>query len=261
MALLTGKRALVCGSTQGIGRAIAERFARSGAEIVLVARNGGKLQAVAEQLAQGDGRKHGFIEADFADPESLRQRLVDRLPGIGAVHILVNNTGGPPGGPIQSAGQEEFLDAFSKHLLCNQVLVQAVLEGMKKEGFGRIINIISTSVREPIPGLGVSNTIRGAVASWSKTLAGELGPFGITVNNILPGFTETGRLTAIIEHKAKEMNKSTAEIAKEMQATIPIGRFAKPDEIANAAEFLASDGAAYINGINLPIDGGRLHCL
>lgn len=261
MGLLQGRRALVCGSSQGIGRAVAEKFAESGAEIVLLARDRSKLEVVAAQLDRGGNQQHIIIAGDFADPDSLKQRLTERLPEIGPIHILLNNTGGPAGGPIRNANTEEFLDAFSKHLLCNQILVQAVLEGMKQEGFGRIINIISTSVRAPIPGLGVSNTVRGAVASWSKTLAGELGPFGITVNNILPGYTETARLTSIIDRKAKEMNKTAAEVAKEMKASIPIGRFARPEEIANAAEFLASDRASYVTGVNLPVDGGRLDCL
>ena len=261
MGLLEGKRALVCGSSQGIGRAIAENFARSGAEVVLLARDADKLDTVSKQLDRSRNQKHGFLCADFAQPDILQELLAARLPEIGTIQLLVNNTGGPPGGVIRDARGDDFLDAFSKHLICNQILVQAVLEGMKRESFGRIINIISTSVRAPIPGLGVSNTIRGAVASWAKTLAGELGPFGITVNNILPGFTETARLASIIEHKAKETKQSCEKIAEAMRATIPVGRFARPEEIANAAEFLASEHASYINGVNLPVDGGRLDCL
>ncbi|MCI0667053.1 MAG: SDR family oxidoreductase [Methylococcaceae bacterium] len=261
MGLLQGRRALVCGSSQGIGRAVAEQFARSGAEIVLLARDAGRLDAVVKLLDRGNDQNHRFVRADFADPDALKRILAAQLPEIGAIQILLNNTGGPPGGPIRDAGTDEFLDAFSKHLLCNQILVQAVLEGMKRGGFGRIINIVSTSVKAPIPGLGVSNTVRGAVASWAKTLAGELGPFGITVNNILPGYTETARLTSIIERKAQEMNRTPAEVAKQLIASIPLGRFARPEEIANAAEFLASDRASYITGVNLPVDGGRLDCL
>ncbi len=261
MSLLKDKRALVCGSSQGIGRAVARKFAESGAEIVLLARDRVALKAVADQLDRGNGQRHSFIAADFSDPDSLRQRLARRLPEIGPIHILLNNTGGPPDGPIQSAGAGEFLEAFSRHLLCNQILAQAVLDDMKQATFGRIINIVSISVREPIPGLGVSNTVRGAVANWSKTLAGELAPFGITVNNILPGYTETARLASIIERKATEMNKTATEVANEMKKSIPMGRFAGPEEIANAAVFLASKLAAYITGINLPVDGGRLSCL
>ena len=261
MGLLTGKRALVCGSTQGIGRAIAENFARSGAELILLARDQSALDTVVDGLSRSENQHHTYITADYTYPDVLKQTLADRLPEIEPMHILVNNTGGSPGGPIRSADTAEFLDAFSKHLICNQILVQTLLPDMKQAGFGRIINIISTSVRQPIPGLGVSNTVRGAVASWAKTLAGELGPFGITVNNILPGATQTVRLASIIDHKAKEMNKTVAEIAEDMKDTIPLGRFARPEEIAYAAEFLASDRAAYITGVSLPVDGGRLSCL
>lgn len=261
MGFLDGRRALVCGGSQGIGRAIAEKFAESGAEVVLVARDGIQLEAVTHRLECSGGRRHRFIAADFAEPEVLKQILAERLPEIGPVQILINNTGGPLGGPIRNAGTDEFRDAFAKHLLCNHILVQAVLEGMKRDGFGRIINIISTSVRAPIPGLGVSNTVRGAVAGWSKTLAGELGRFGITVNNILPGYTETARLRSIIDRKAEERNQSVAEVTRELKASIPLGRFASPDEIADAAEFLASNRASYITGVNLPVDGGRLDCL
>jgi len=139
--------------------------------------------------------------------------------------------------------------------------VQAVLPGMKRAGYGRIINIISTSVKQPIPGLGVSNTIRGAVANWAKTLAGELGPFGITVNNVLPGATCTARLDALIEGKAKKAGVTVAEIGEQMKAAIPARRFAQPEELACAVAFLASPSAGYINGINLPVDGGRTSCL
>jgi 3-oxoacyl-[acyl-carrier protein] reductase len=141
------------------------------------------------------------------------------------------------------------------------VLLQAVLPGMKASGYGRIVNVISTSVKEPIRNLGVSNTIRGATASWAKTLAGELGAFGITVNNVLPGYTQTQRLEQILNDRTKATGKSSAEIEQAMLATVPVGRFAKPAEIAAAIAFLASPAAAYINGINVPVDGGRMQSL
>ncbi len=261
MNLLTGKRALVCGSTQGIGKAIACCFADQGAELVLIARNEESLAAVSEKLSTDLNRKHAYIVADFSYPDRLTTILHDQLPAHQPFHILVNNTGGPPGGLIHTADTAEFVAALSQHLLCNQVLVQAVLDGMKNQKFGRIINIISTSVKQPIPGLGVSNTVRGAVASWSKTLAAELGPFGITVNNILPGATETARLASIINTKAEDMNQSAEIVAEELKNAIPMRRFASPEEIANVAGFLASDLASYVTGINLPVDGGRTESL
>ena len=174
---------------------------------------------------------------------------------------MVNNTGGPKGGPIFEADTDEFTKAFSQHIICNQILVQALVPGMKEADYGRIINIISTSVKQPIDGLGVSNTIRGAVANWSKTLANELGQYGITVNNVLPGFTTTDRLADIIDKAADRTGKSKEEASKWMQSLVPAKRFAQPGEIANAVAFLATEAASYINGINLPVDGGRLSTL
>ena len=261
MYSLNGKRALVCGSSQGIGRAIAVHFAKMGAEVILLSRNQTGLNNVLDILNIENDQKHTHLVADFSAPEVLKQILTEKLPELGPVHILLNNTGGPSPGLIQDAVPDQFIDAFSKHIICNQILVQAVMESMKMDGFGRIINIISTSVKQPIPGLGVSNTIRGAVASWSKTLAAELAPFGITVNNILPGATDTARLQAIVDAKATKMNKSREQIVTDFKREIPMGRFARPEEIANVAGFLASELASYVTGVSIPVDGGRTSCL
>ena len=258
---LTYKNAFVCGSTQGIGKAIAEQLALSGANVTLIARDEEALGKVKDELHNSGSQEHSYIVADFSDPDGLKDSISAHVAGGSPVHILVNNTGGPKGGEIAAAETEEFENAFRMHLICNHILVQALMEGMKSEGYGRIINIISTSVKQPIHGLGVSNTIRGAVASWSKTLANELGRFGITVNNILPGATDTARLTSIIENKSNKLEKSIAEVERDMKMEIPARRFASPDEIAYAAVFLASPEAGYINGVSLPVDGGRLSCL
>jgi Dehydrogenases with different specificities (related to short-chain alcohol dehydrogenases) len=258
---LTGKRALVCGSSQGIGKAIAIELAALGAEVILLARNADGLEQVKAALGTEHNQQHHVLVADFSQPVGLKAALDEYLPQASPVHILVNNTGGPAPGPAYSATSDAYLAAFSQHLLCNQMLVQAVVEGMKAAGYGRIINIISTSIKQPIKGLGVSNTIRGAVANWAKTLSGELGPFGITVNNVLPGATSTARLAVIIENKARRQNTSVAEVEAEEKAAIPLGRFAEPQELAWAVAFLASPAAAYITGINLPVDGGRTECL
>ena len=257
---LTNKNAIVCGSTQGIGKAIAVELALLGANVMLVARDESKLKNVVPGLDSSKGQKHNYIVADFTKPEELKKK-VEEFTNKTSVHILINNTGGPAGGPILEAKTEEFTQAFSNHLLCNHILVQTVVGGMKKEKYGRIINIISTSVKQPIKGLGVSNTIRAAVANWSKTLAGELGPFGITVNNILPGATNTERLNTLIDARAKKSGVTPKEESQEWLKEIPAGRFADASEIAAAAAFLASPAASYINGINVPVDGGRTGCL
>ncbi len=256
---LQNKNALVCGSTQGIGQAIALSLAAEGANITLLARNEKSLQQVQKQLAPLG--KHNYIVADFSDPGNLQIQVENYLKQNSDFHILINNTGGPPAGSVYQAQQEEFKAAFTQHLLCNHLLAQLVVPGMKEFAFGRIINIISTSVKQPIEGLGVSNTIRGAVGNWSKTLANELGQFGITVNNVLPGATATERLFAIIKSKASKLAIDESAAGELMKNTIPAKRFAEPEEVANAVTFLASEAASYINGINLPVDGGRTKSL
>lgn len=256
---LNNKNALVCGSTQGIGKATAMALAAQGANITLVARNREKLKTVLAELPQQGN--HSYIVADFSNPRDLQEKVIKFIEKNHGFHILVNNTGGPRSGAILTAALEEFVNAFTQHLKCNHVLAQATIPFMKEVGFGRIINIISTSVKEPIPGLGVSNTIRGAVGNWSKTLASEVAAFGITVNNVLPGFTETERLNDIIKIKAAQEERSIEEMTEIMKNYTPAKRFAKPEETANVITFLASEAAGYVNGINLPVDGGRTKSL
>lgn len=258
---LKGKYALICGSTQGIGKAAAIELALLGANVILLARNEEKLKQVVEELDKKQGQAHNFISADFSDPKALKNKIEAYIKQHAPIQILVNNTGGPPAGTALAAPVEEFLQAFNNHLVCNHILMQAIVPGMKEAGFGRIVNVISTSVKQPIPGLGVSNTIRAAVGNWSKTLASELAPFGITVNNVLPGAANTIRLQNIFDNKAQKSGKSVEAIQQEMIAEIPAGRIAQPNEVANAIAFLASPAASYITGINIPVDGGRTLCL
>jgi 3-oxoacyl-[acyl-carrier protein] reductase len=261
---LAGRRALVCGSTQGIGRAAAVELALLGATVTLLARDEDRLRLAAAGLPRprgADAQVHSFLVADFSKPESVRTTVHASLDESTPYHILINNTGGPAGGPVLDAPPDQFHAAFNAHVICNQVLVQLLVPGMKRSRYGRIVNVISTSVKAPIPNLGVSNTIRGAVASWAKTLASELGPHGITVNNVLPGFTRTDRLGTLIKTRAQKGGVAESEIEREMIATIPAGRFADAGEIAAAVAFLCSPAAGYVNGINLPVDGGRLGSL
>lgn len=255
---LIGKRALVCGSTQGIGRACAEILARQGACVTLAARDDAALRAAAATLDRSAGQAHAYIVCDFRDPQAVHDVVAAHVAAAGPIEILVNNTGGPPPGPIVDAQPDDFASAMRMHLHCNQRLVQALLPGMRAHGYGRVINIISTSVRQPIPGLGVSNVTRAAVAAWAKTLAGELGPFGITVNNVLPGYTRTGRIDDLVRNRAAKQGVRPEEIERGMQREIPLGRFADPAEIAAAVAFLASPEASYISGVSLPVDGGRI---
>jgi 3-oxoacyl-[acyl-carrier protein] reductase len=254
---LKNKNALVCGSTQGIGKATAIMLAKEGANVTLIARNEEKLKAVLSEL-ESDSQCHSYLVADFSKPEELKKVLENSNLHF---HILINNTGGPRSGAILDATLDQFQQAFSQHVLCNHILAQALVPFMKTQCFGRIINVISTSVKEPIPGLGVSNTIRNAVGNWAKTLSEELGNHGITVNNVLPGFTDTERLSEIIQIKAKNENTSIEQMTAIMKNYTPAKRFAKPEETASAIVFLASEKASYINGINLPVDGGRTKSL
>lgn len=257
---LTGRHALVCGASEGIGRATAHELALLGADVTVLARREDALRAVVEALPRQGAQAHGWIAADVADTDRLRAQA-EALAAGRPVHILVNNTGGPPPGPVHAAEIPAFLEAFNKHLIANHTLAQALLPGMRAARWGRIVNVISTSVREPIEGLGVSNTIRGAVASWSKTLSREVAPFGITVNNVLPGFTETGRIEQLVRNRSKSTGKSEEEIAAEMRAIVPAGRFARPAELGGVIAFLCTPAADYINGVNLQVDGGRMHSL
>ncbi len=258
---LSGKNALVCGSTQGLGLAVAKELALLGANVTLMARNEEKLKTAFAELPLRDGQCHGYLVADFSNSKNVSTSIEAAIQSGQYFHILVNNTGGPAGGKAIDATTDQFINAFESHLICNQILTQALVPGMKKAGFGRIINVISTSVKQPIAGLGVSNTIRAAVANWSKTLSVELAPFGITVNNVLPGFTQTVRADYIVQKKASDTGNTPEHIMSELVKEIPAGRIGQPEEFGAAVAFLCSPAAGYINGINLPVDGGRTGCL
>jgi len=257
---LKERNALVCGGTHGIGKAIALELARAGASVTVLARDQVALDRTLKELEHQFGKNHGTIALDMANTGVLAERM-EAFTKTHAIDIVVNNTGGPPPGAAHESPVDAFEAAFRLHLLAYQTIARAVVPGMMKRRHGRLINIISTSVKQPLPNLGVSNTIRGAVANWAKTLANELGPHGITVNNVLPGATETERLATIIRNKAAKSGITETEAAHEMMSEIPLRRFAKPEEIAYAVAFLAGPSGAYINGINLPVDGGRTACL
>lgn len=253
---LKGKTALVAGSTQGIGLAIAKELADLGATCVLIARNESSLKEAIVRLSTESGQQHSYLVADFQKPEMVRDVAAQYFTDH-PLHILINNSGGPAAGPVSEAKTEAFLQAFAQHLVCNHELATIAIAKMKESGYGRIVNIISTSVKIPLKNLGVSNTIRGAVASWAKTLSNEVAQFGITVNNILPGATSTGRLESIINNKSSKTGVEKEEVEKEMIEEIPAMRFGKPEEVASVAAFLCTPAAAYLNGVSIPVDGGR----
>ncbi len=257
---LTNKYAVICGSSSGIGLAAAIELATNGANCILMARNADALEKAVSRLPKTGNQHHQYAVADFADPEKVEQ-AIQKILREATIEILVNNTGGPKAGPVLEARAEQFEQAFRAHLVNNQVLAQAVVPGMKTAGYGRIINIISTSVKTPLPNLGVSNTIRLAVASWAKTLANEIGQFNITVNNILPGLTETDRLSSLVEHTAAVSGKEIDQVEAQMIDSVPMKRFGRPEEIANMIAFLASPAASYVNGVNIAVDGGRTSAL
>jgi 3-oxoacyl-[acyl-carrier protein] reductase len=257
---LKNKYAVICGSSQGIGFAAAKELALNGANCILIARNPEALAGAVKQLANQGDQVHRWMAADFSDP-AMVEKTIKTIVGKHTIEILINNTGGPNAAPILDAPTDLFEMTFRQHVICNQILARAVVPGMKEAGYGRIINIISTSVKTPLAGLGVSNTIRLAVAAWAKTLSNEIGRYNITVNNILPGLTETQRLDELVKHSAALSKNDTEVVEKQMKESVPMKRFGKPGEIANVIAFLASPAASYVNGVNIAVDGGRTPAL
>jgi len=255
---LRNKNALVCGASRGLGEAIAKELSLLGANVTLLARTEANLQKVQSALDTSQGQKHDYIQADFSEGIISLKKKIKHLLSAKNIHILINNTGGPKGGTIESATPEEFSQAFNNHILISHSLVKWLKEGMVEDNYGRVINIVSTSVRQPIPGLGVSNVTRGAMASWAKTLSLELAPKGITVNNILPGSTKTERLDELLKSWQDIYNQTEEEVAENATKEIPFGRFATPEEIASVVAFVASPAASYVTGTSIPVDGGKI---
>jgi len=258
---LTGKTALVCGASQGLGFACAVELALLGANIIAVSRSENKLKEVIQQLDTSGKQQHQYLAMDLSNPDEVKERAHAFLAKGNVIHILINNAGGPPSAPMIDTDAAEMEKAFRTHVISSHILAQAVVPGMKEARFGRIINIVSTSVKQPINGLGISNLVRAAVANWAKTLANEISHFGITINNVLPGYTNTDRLDYLFSKQATEQGVDKEAILQKTASATPLGRIGEPAEFGAAVAFLCSPAAGYINGINLPVDGGRTGCL
>mgnify|MGYP003320481996 FL=1 len=254
---LQGKHALVCGASKGIGRATAQMMAKAGANVTVCARNADSLKALCEELTELGPGKHTAMTLDLENQEAISEQIPALLKQQGPVHILINNAAGPPGGPLLANTLEDFEAPFKRHLHAAHTLTQLIAPGMEQEGYGRIIQIISTSVKEPIPNIGLSNTLRGAMASWAKTLSRELAPC-ITINNVLPGFTNTGRLGSLASSIQERTGKSLEEVQEGWLNQVPIERLIEPLETASAIAFLALPASGGIRGVSLAVDGGRL---
>jgi 3-oxoacyl-[acyl-carrier protein] reductase len=237
---------------------VAEELAGRGARLVLLARSEEALSQLAARLPHSSIGKHKVAALDMADGTALQSGVSELLTELGTIDILINNTGGPKGGPLTQAQPEAFAAAFQHHVVATQILVSALLPGMTQQRWGRIINVLSTSVRVPIPGLGVSNTIRAAMAGYAKTLSAEVAPHGITVNNVLPGYTKTERLTALAAEASARQNQDVDSIESQWLANVPMKRFGEAAEVAAAIGFFASPMAGYITGQSLAVDGGRI---
>ena len=256
---LEGKTALICGASRGIGAATARIMAKAGANVILASRSQEQLNTLLSEISSLGEGKHQILVLDLEDTDSLAVRIQPIL-NQGPVHILVNNAGGPPGGPLLNASVEELAQPFTRHLHAAHTLVKLLTPGMIMADYGRIIQIISTSVREPIPNLGVSNTLRGAMASWAKSLSRELHP-SITINNVLPGFTDTERLGSLAQSIHDRTGQSIEAIHDGWMSQVPIERLIDPLETASVIAFLASPAAGAIRGVSLPVDGGRLRSI
>ncbi len=257
---LESRHALVCGASSGIGRATARTLASWGARVSLLARRERELHELQSELLEAHAPGAVVVVADLDEPDTLRRTIDAWLDEHGPAHILVHNTGGPPAGPLLEAGEDALRRAFERHVVSAQLLVKRLLPGMQQAGYGRVVNVLSTSVREPIDLLGVSNTIRAAMAGWAKSMSRELPP-GVTINNVLPGYTATERLGALAAATAERIGRSERDVEEMWKASVPENRLGQPEEIAAAIAFLASPAASYVRGVSLAVDGGRLRSI
>jgi 3-oxoacyl-[acyl-carrier protein] reductase len=258
---LRGKVALVAASSRGLGRAVAEEFGAEGADLVLCARGEPELVEAARGIAKAHGVRAKPVATDLADPEAIDELVGAALSEFGQVDILVNNAGGPPAGPFESHTREDWRQAIRVNLESALELTRQLLPGMKERRWGRIINITSVAVKEPVDQLILSNSVRAAVTGFARTLANEVAAHGITVNNALPGYTRTQRLEELAEMMASAKGIDVRDVEAGWNSTIPMGRLGEPLEFAALVAFLASERASYITGVSVAVDGGRVRSL
>jgi 3-oxoacyl-[acyl-carrier protein] reductase len=253
---LKEKVALVAAASRGLGRAVAEELAAEGAALVLCARNEATLKESCESIERATGVTVLGVAGDISKPEDVARIVGAGLERFGRIDVLVTNSGGPPPGRFESLGREDW-DAASRLLLSSVLeLTRAVLPGMKERRWGRILNVTSIAVKQPIDNLILSNSLRAAVTGFARTLANEVAPFGITVNNLLPGYTRTERVEELAHALAAREGLSEGEVRARWEAQIPVGRLGEPREFAALAAFLASERASYITGTSITVDGG-----
>jgi 3-oxoacyl-[acyl-carrier protein] reductase len=258
---LQGRVALVGGSSKGLGRAVAEELAREGCRVVLCARDADALEATRESIGAATGTEPVAIVTNLSQPEGVKRAARFALDTCGAVDVLVTNTGGPPAGPFEAHTADAWRSAIEQNLESVINLTRAVLPRMKERGWGRIINITSIAVKQPVDNLILSNSVRAAVTGFARTLANEVAPFGVTVNNVMPGYTRTERLVHLAEHNAQTRGTDVSAAYAQWEREIPMQRLGEPRELAALVAFLASERASYITGTSIPVDGGWIRSL
>ncbi len=258
---LGGKVALVAASSRGLGRAVAEELAREGCRLVLCARGEDALREAAAAMREAHGVEIVDVVADLGEPAGIARVLEAAASAFGRVDVLVTNTGGPPAGPFESHSAEAWRTAVRQNLESVVELSRGVLPGMKERRWGRIINVTSIAVKQPVDNLILSNSVRAAVTGFARTLANEVAPFGITVNNVMPGYTRTQRVDELAERNASLRGTSAADQLAVWEGQIPMGRLGEPAEFGAMVAFLASERASYTTGASIPVDGGWIRGL
>ncbi|MBE7469473.1 MAG: SDR family oxidoreductase [Anaerolineales bacterium] len=255
---LKDKVALVTASSKGLGWACALALAREGAKVAICARDGKALKAAADEIVMTTGSEVLAVPSDMANSRDIQQVVKETVKHFGKLQILVTNAGGPPAGNFTDFEDRQWQEALNLTLMSTVRLIRAALPYMQQEGWGRIINITSMSVKEPLDNLILSNSIRPAVHGLAKTLSQELAPYGITVNNVMPGTIQTDRIEQLAQARAQKNEQSVAEAIAAMGQAVPLGRVGQPEEFGAVVAFLASERASYITGVSLPVDGGRI---